>query len=85
MGRRSNADGTVAVQVLMENRLERFQRGAFARDRTGCRRREEVAIAVDVPDRVLIGALQMQRNLITAGCLFRPYKRPGAKLAYNER
>src|SRR5713101_7532300 len=54
-GRRwRRADHAIAVQVLLETALDRLQRGARSRHGVECNR-DEIAVAVGVPDRILIG------------------------------
>src|SRR6266849_4923322 len=69
----------------METGLKRFQRRASSRNNAD-RICDVVAIAVGIPNRILIGARDLPGHLIPGCRLLRPYRRPGAKLTrYNWR
>ena len=77
--KRIKTDYAVAIQVLIENRLERFQCIAIPRYRadqiTGV-----VAVAVGGPHRVLVSASILPGNVVATCRLHRPDRRPTAKL-----
>ena len=75
---RWSADHTIAVQILLETGLDRLQR------RIRCRCRSDgvgniIAVAVGVPDSVLIAAGKLPGDLISAGRLFRRNRLPGRR------
>ena len=69
--RGGNADHAVAIEVLVETRLQRFQRAAGSRHQSAGGVGDDVAGIVGVPDRILIAARQLQGNLVPARGLFR--------------
>src|SRR5262245_45265911 len=74
-----HAHRTVAVEVLVESGFE----GSYRRAGTGRRRhraRDVVAVAVRVPDRILIGPDHLPDDLIAAADLLRADRSPGARL-----
>ena len=76
---RRNADHPVAIEILVEAVLQRFQRSAGSRHVADVR--EIFAVAVGGPDRIGVGARDLPGDLI-AGCrLLRADRRPGAELA----
>ena len=80
---RGKADYAVAVQILVEGGLQRFQSSAASRHNANDIG-EVVAAAVGVPDRVLIAARHLPGHVVTTCCLFRADGRPGPILAgYN--
>ena len=70
----------IAIQILLEARLQRSQRIAGTRHNAPGAVGNDVAVSIGVPDRVLIRAGQMQSNLVPARYLFRSDERPGAVL-----
>src|SRR5262245_27904013 len=77
---RLHAGRAVSVEVLLEHRLQRLK--PILRPRHGARADvEAVAVAVDVPDEVLVGAAVLPDNLVAAADLLHPDWRPGAELA----
>jgi len=76
-----NADGAIAVEVLVESGLQGLQRGAVARDQAD-QVRQVVAVAVGAPRGIQAGAGVMPRNIVAATCnLHRADRRPGAKFS----
>ena len=73
------ADRAVAIEVLVEGGLERFQRIAVARN---VRRDagDVVAVAVGAPHRVLTGARHLPGDVVAACRLVRADRRPAAEL-----
>ena len=82
---RCRADHPVAVQVLLEARLQRSEGVARPGDDPAGAVGDHVAVGVGIPDRVLIGARQMQRDFIAAADLLRADERPGAVFACGNR
>src|SRR6185437_6200805 len=72
-----NADNAVAVEILVEGRLYRFQRRIVTRDAAN-RVREVVAIAVSIPDGVQILAALFPRDVVAAADPFGTDRRPSA-------
>src|SRR5207244_3247044 len=80
--RRWHTDHAVAVQILMEARLQRLQRGAAARrssDDVG----REVAVVVGGPHNILICTRVLQLNLLSLHGALPIYRRPRTELAGN--
>src|SRR5258707_9153465 len=73
----------VAVQILMEGGLERFQRAATPGHDTD-HIRDYVTIAIAILDSVLINTADLQFYVIAAGGLLRTDRRPAAELAGYE-
>src|SRR5258708_6569867 len=70
-----NADHAIAIQVLVEAGLQRFQCGAGSRhDADGVR--DAVAAAVGIPHRVLIGARVLPGHFVAACRLLRAVRSP---------
>ena len=67
------------VEILLERRLQRLQRIRGTCDHVGLAL--PVAVAVDVPDEVLVGAAVLPDHLVAAPNLLRPERRPGPELA----
>ena len=79
--RRDKPDLPVAIEILMEAGLERFQRSAGARHPAQTANiGDVVAVVVGIPRRVLTGARILPGDLIAARRLLRTDRRPGAKL-----
>src|SRR5260221_5204884 len=69
------ADYAIAIQVLVEAGLQRFQCGAGSRhDADGVR--DAVAAAVGIPHRVLIGARVLPGHFVAACRLLRAVRSP---------
>src|SRR5207237_1405145 len=80
----SDLDHAIAVQILLEARLQRPQRGAAARrssDDVG----REVAVVVGGPHKILICTRVLPRNLISACRLLGTDRRPRTELTGNHR
>ena len=73
-------DHAVAVQVLLEDRLQRLQCGACSRYGAAGQISFVVAVAVGAPHRVLAGTGILPGNVIAARRLNRADRRPRAKL-----
>ena len=80
---RGRTDHAVAVQVLLEDRLERFQRVAISRHRAD-QISGVVAVAVGGPHRVLAGTGILPGHVIAACRLHRADRRPPAKLTGDD-
>src|SRR5437588_659631 len=78
--RRIEAGHPVAVKVLLEAGLERFQRNARSQYKAR-RARSVVAAAVRAPNGLLIGTAVLPGNLIAARRCLRSDRRPAAELA----
>src|SRR5207249_3049926 len=76
-------DYSIAIQILVETRLNPLQRRTGARDDASDRIADHVAVVVGGPDRVLIPARSLQRNLVTTGGLFRADKGPAGVLPHR--
>src|SRR5262245_21374338 len=74
----------VSVQVLLEAGLERLEGKVIARHNADSIR-GVVAATVGVPNRVLVGASILPRNLVPACRLLRADRRPGATLTNKVR
>src|ERR1700759_3364376 len=81
------AGRAVAIEVLLEARLKRFQCRACPRDEYAARAiGDEIAAAVGIPDRVLVRTRDLQSNLISpAGELLGGNDRDIAEPAYRDR
>ena len=82
--RRLQAGRAVGVEILLERRLQRLERilgtRHHARGIAGI-----VAVAVDVPDDVLVGAAVLPDHLVAAANLLRPERRPGRRTGRRQR
>ena len=81
---RDKADRAIAIQNLVETRLNSLQRRTGARDDASDPIGDHVAVAVGVPDRVLIRTGSLQRNLVATGGLFRADKGPTGVLTHRD-
>src|SRR5262249_56575006 len=72
-----------SIQILMENGLLRLQGGAGTRDHVGPAHgpAHKVAVAVGVPDDVLVGAAGLAHELTPGPNLLRPQPPPCPELA----
>src|SRR6185437_16385312 len=75
-----DTDNAVAIEILVEEGLVGFQRGASSRHNTA-RAGEKVAVAVERPHLVLAGGRVLPGDIIAAGGLDRPDRGPVAKFA----
>src|SRR5260370_15825443 len=77
---RNNTDHPIAFQVLVEPRLQIFQRAAGSRHNT-TDVRDVVGAAICTPDSILVGACDFPGDLIAGRCLLGAYRCDGAKLS----
>src|SRR5207302_2006588 len=82
--KRRRTDDAVAVEVLVHDRFERFQRGAAPGDQGGGEG-DLVAVAIDIPHRVLIGVQVLPDHVVSAASLLSPDRGPGAELTRRNR
>src|SRR5262249_36605761 len=80
--RRGWTDMPVAIEVLIEARLERLQCGAAPRHRADIR--DVVAVGVGGPHRVLIGARNLPGNFIATSRFLCANRRPSTGLTSDE-
>src|SRR5207253_30881 len=81
--RRRTADA-VAVEVLVHDRFERFQRSEERRVGKECKS-ELVAVDLENKHRVLIGVQVLPDNVVSAASLLSPDRGPGAELTRRNR
>src|SRR5260370_25986376 len=77
--RRVRTDHAVAIEVLVETGFGDLQRCPASRHDAGSGL--EIAVAVGVPDGILVGPRHLPGNLVTAGRLLRADRIPRARVA----
>ena len=77
-------DHAIPVQVLTKAGFERFKCGARSQNRTD-RIADDVAAAIGIPDRKLVGARKLQGHLIAGPGRLGADRRPRAELSRHER